>query len=99
MLSVGAGNLAAQPRRRHHLAWVGEAVRVKRAPQAVKALEILIGEHRGHVHLLVDADAVLARDRAAGLHARPDDQTRELLGTLGLSRARGVVTDERMEVA
>ncbi len=73
-------------------------MRVKRAPQPLERLEVGLAEHRRHVRLLVDADAVLAGDRAAGVDARLDDQARQLLGALRLALARGVVADERVEV-
>ena len=52
-----------------------------------------------HVALLVDADAVLAGDRAAGLDARDDDLAGQLLGALGLALGVAVVADERVQVA
>ncbi len=99
MLAVGAGDLAAEPRRRHHLARVGEAGRVERAAQALERVEIGLGVHRGHVRLLVDADAVLTGDRAVGVDTRLDDQAGELLGLLRLAGAGRVVADEGVKIA
>src|SRR5215210_2876837 len=99
MLTVRAGDLAAEPRRRHHLAWIREPRRVERATQPLEGVEIGLVEHLRHVLLLVHADAVLARDRAAGVQARVEDLARQLLGPLGLSVVAAVVTDQRVQVA
>ena len=85
--AVGAGHLAAQPRRGHHLArdcasWSGSNAQRSRWNGA----EVGVVEHRRHVALLVHAHAVLAGDRAAGVHARLHDQAGQLLGALGLAR-------------
>ena len=81
----GPGHLAAQPRRRHQLARVRQPGGVERAAQALERVQVGLGEHLRHVLLLVDADAVLAGDRAAGVQAGVDDQARQLLGLLGLA--------------
>src|SRR4051812_1720672 len=97
MLTVRPGHLAAQPRRRHDLPWVGQPVGVERAAQLLERREVGLAEHLRHVALLVDADPVLAGDRAAGVHAGLEDLPRELLGALGV--LVGVVADERVQVA
>ena len=43
---VGAGHLAAEPRRRDHLAGVREPVGIDRAPDPPEDLEIAIGDQR-----------------------------------------------------
>src|SRR3954471_21437300 len=96
VLPVRPGHLAAQPRRRHDLARVGEPAGVERAAQLLERGEVGLVEHLRHVALLVHADAVLAGDRAAGLHAREHDLAGELLGALGLALG---VADERMQIA
>src|SRR3712207_5160013 len=98
MLAVRARHLAAEPRRRHHLARIRAARRVERAAQLLERLEVGLREHLRHVALLVDAHAVLPGDRAAGLHARDDDLARQLLRALGLALDALVVADERMQV-
>ena len=52
------------------------ARRVERAAQALERVEVGLVEHLRHVLLLVDADAVLAGDRAAGVQARVEDLAR-----------------------
>src|SRR5215216_1111344 len=98
MLPVDARHLAAQPRRRHHLARVGQALRIERAAQALERVEVGLAEHLRHVLLLVDADAVLPRDRATGLEARVEDPTGQLLRALGLALVAPVEADERVQV-
>src|SRR5215204_1245848 len=99
VLPVLARYLAAETRRRHHLAGVREAGGIERAAQPLERVEVGLAEHLRHVLLLVDADAVLAGDRAARLQARVEDPAGELLGALGLALVAAVEADERMEVA
>ena len=77
----------------------GEPGGVERAAQPLERVEVGLGEHLRHVLLLVDADAVLAGDRAAGVQAGVEDQPGQLLGLLGLALDRAVVADERVQVA
>src|SRR3954468_15373288 len=90
------GHLAAQPRRRHDLARVGEPAGVERAAQLLERGQVGLVEHLRHVALLVDADPVLAGDRPALGQAREHDLAGQLLGALGLALA---VADERVQVA
>src|SRR4051794_25443013 len=99
VLPVDAGHLAAQPRGRHDLAGVGEPGRVPGAAQLLERGEVVLPEHLRHVLLLVDADAVLAGDRPAGLQARVEDPARELLRARGLALAAPVEAHQRMQVA
>src|SRR3954464_15765276 len=99
MLAVRAGHLAAQSRRRHDLAGVGQPGRVERAAQALERVQVLLAEHLRHVLLLVDPDAVLAGDRPAGVQAGVEDEPGELLGALGFALHAAVVADERVQVA
>ena len=55
-------------------------------------------EHPRHVAGLVDADAVLAGDRAAVLDAEVEDHAGQLLGGLLLARDGVVEQHERMQV-
>src|SRR3954452_3623523 len=96
VLPVRARHLAAQPRRRHDLPGVRPPVGVEGAAQHLERREIGLREHPRHVALLVDADAVLAGDRPAGLEAGHHDLARELLGARGLALA---IADERVQVA
>jgi hypothetical protein len=60
-----AGYLAAQPGGGEHLARVAQADRIERAPEQLHGVQVVGVEHLRHVPRLVDADAVLAGDRAA----------------------------------
>src|SRR5215207_5546130 len=99
VLAVGTRHLAAQARRRHDLAGVRAAVGVERAAQVLERREVVGSEHLRHVTHLVDADAVLAGQRAARVEARLEDLPRDLLGLLGLALDLRVVTDEGVQVA
>ena len=59
-LAPDAGNLAAQPRRREHLARVAQARGIERAPQQLHGLKVIGSEHLRHVLGLVHPHAVLA---------------------------------------
>src|SRR5262249_12370445 len=96
--AVRPWHLAAEPRRRDHLARIADAERVERAAEPLEDVEVALGKHAGHRARLVHADAVLARERAAGVQACVEDRLRELARALGLSGPR-VVQDKRMEVA
>ena len=85
MLTVRSRHLAAEARRREHLARIGESGRIERAPQALHRLEVVLGEEQRHRARLVRADAVLARDRAARVDARDEDRVGQLARTLGLA--------------
>ena len=86
MRAVRPGHLAAETRRRQHLARVREARRVERPPHPLEHLEVALGEHRRHRARLVDPDAVLAGQRAARVDAGAEDRVRERLRTLVLAR-------------
>ena len=72
--------------------------RVEGAAQPPEGLEVALGEHLRHRARLVDADAVLAGERAARVEAGAEDRLGQLLGRLGLA-LRGVVEYERVQVA
>src|SRR4029453_13795075 len=61
--------LAAEPRRREHLAGVAAPVGVEGAAQELHHVEVVGAELLGQVLLLVRADAVLAGDRTAEVEA------------------------------
>ena len=98
MHPVRAGHLAAEARRRDHLARVADPERVERAAEPLEDVEVALGEHARHRARLVHADAVLAGQRAARVEAGVEDRLRELARPLGLAGVR-VVEDERVEVA
>src|SRR5215207_334199 len=93
-----AGPLAAQARGREDLARVADLVRVEGAPQQLHDVQVVGGEHLGHVLLLVLADAVLPRERAPVFETRVDYVPGKLLGLLGLSGYVVVVEDEGMQI-
>src|SRR5204862_2418164 len=93
--AVGPGNLAAEPRRRHHLAGVRALVGIEGAAELLERSQVVLAEHLRHVALLVDPDAVLAGDRASRLDAGQDNLPRQLLGPLRLALRAPVVADKR----
>ena len=99
---AGARGTARALRRRgggrQHLARIGDAVGVEGAPQPGEHLEVALREHLRHRARLVDADAVLARERAARIEAGGEDCLGELARPLALSRS-SVVQHQRMQVA
>src|SRR5215211_2499178 len=74
-------------------------MRIERAPQELHDVHVVIGEHLGHVLLLVLPDAVLPGERPAVLQAGEDDLAGQLLGLLGLAGGIVVVEDQWVEVA
>src|SRR3954470_23136687 len=99
VLAVGPGDLAAQPRRRHHLPGVGQPVGVERAAQLLERGEVGLAVHLRPVALLVDPRPVLAADPPPRLDARAHDLAGELLRALGLALGVAVVADQRVQVA
>ncbi len=95
---VVARDLAAQPRRGEDLARVAQAGRVERAPDQLHGVQVIGVEHLRHVAGLVDADAVLAGDRAAVVQAGVQDRAGQFLGR-GRLGGRGVVVEhQRVQV-
>src|SRR5581483_4460130 len=99
MRAVRAGHLAAEARRRQQLPRVAEPDRVERAAQPLHRLEVVGAEEERHRADLVDADSVLAGQRAAGLDTGLEDRLRQLPGALRLALDARVVEDERVQVA
>ena len=87
---AGARGTARALRRRgggrQHLARIGDAVGVEGAPQPGEHLEVALREHLRHRARLVDADAVLARERPARIEAG-EGTLGELARPLALSAA------------
>src|SRR5918995_5844160 len=73
-------------------------MRIERAPQELHNVHVIIGEHPGHVLLLVLPDAVLPGERSPVIQTGEDDLTGQLLGPLGLALGVVVVENERMQV-
>ncbi len=74
---------------------VGKALPGLQRPSGSKAVrtrsmarEVVLGEHHRHRAGLVDTDAVLAGDRAAGVHAQLDDAARDRFRPLDLASPR-----------
>src|SRR5512134_3978984 len=91
--------LGATLQRGDVLAGVEQAGRVERPLDAAEALELRAGELRAHLVDLLDADAVLAGDRAADLDALLEHLAGELLGAMQLVRVVRVEQDQRVQVA
>src|SRR5215210_1388914 len=73
-------------------------MRIERATQELHDVHVVIGEHPGHVLLLVLPDAVLPGKRSPVIQAGEDDLAGKLLGILGLALGVVVVQNERMQV-
>ena len=86
-------------RRRKHLAGIADAGRIERAAHQLHRVEIGRRKHLRHRRRLVGADAVLARDRPAGLDAVRQDLRGDLFRELALPGNSLVVADERMKIA
>src|SRR5690348_10363852 len=99
MLSIGTRDLAAKPRRRQDLARIAQPLPIECVAELLHHVQVVIAEHAGHVLLLVDADAVLAGDRTAGVYTVAEDLARRVLRELRLSGNLLVVTNQRMEIA
>ena len=84
--TMSARDLAAQPRRRHDLAGVGEAGRVEGAAQQLHGVQIVVRVHPWHVLGLVRPDAVLL---VVG-DVRPDDIERRVRALFGAWERRPV---------
>ena len=74
---------------------VRETGRIERVAHPGHHREVVRREHQRHRAGLVDADAVLAGDRAARLDAGAQDRAGARLGALGLALDRPVVQHER----
>ena len=102
----GCGALVpARAPRRTGAAW-GRPCRGWRSPSRVEGaahqlhgVEVVLGVHPRHVRRLVDADAVLAGDRAAVLDAQVEDRAADLLGGLAGALDRVVEEHQRVQVA
>src|SRR6516165_10343928 len=81
--TVRPGHLAAEPRGREHLAGIREPGRVEPGAKELHRLEVPLREELRHRARLVDADAVLAGERAARVDARVEDRGREPFCQLG----------------
>src|ERR671920_271436 len=73
-------------------------MRIERAPQELHDVHVVIGEHPGHVLLLVLPDAVLPGERPTVLQAGEDDLAGQLLGFLGLALGVVVVEYQGMQI-
>src|SRR4029450_5441385 len=98
MGAVGPGHLAAQARCREHLPGVAQTGRIERAPHALHRLQVVGAEEEGHRAGLVDADTVLAGQRAAYVDARFQDRLRQRPRALRLALGARVVEHQRMQV-
>ncbi len=88
VVHVHLAELGAAGERRDALAGIEQRVRVERGLDAEEALELGRPELHAHLRQLLDADAVLAGDRAADLDAQLEDRGAERLGALRSRRRR-----------
>ena len=94
-----APELGAAAELRENLPGIEQAFRIEGALEALLLVDVDLGEHRAHEVALLDADAVLAGQDPADLHAEPQDVGAERFRLVQLARLVGVVEDERMQVA
>src|SRR5690349_9757991 len=99
VVDVHAAPFGAALERRHRLAGIEDAVGIERRLHSVERGELRSAELHAHLLELLDADAVLAGDRAAHLDAELEDAAAELLALLQVAGFRRVVEDARMDVA
>ena len=92
-------NLGAAMQRRKHFAGIEAVRRIEGAFDAHLLLQIRLVEHLAHQIALLDADAMLARQHAADRNAEAQNVEADLLGALDLALVRGVVEDQRMQIA
>ena len=88
VVHVHLPELGAAVQRRHPLAGIEQSVRVERRLDPEEALELGGAELRAHAAQLLDADAVLAGDRAADVDAELEDRRAERLGRAPPRRRR-----------
>ena len=73
--------------------------RIEGGAQAHHAVDLVGVEHVGEILELLDADAVLAGDRAAHLDAQPQDAAGQGLGAFERARFAAIKEDQRMQIA
>src|SRR6516164_6136356 len=98
-MHVHAAHLGAAMQRRDRLAGVEQPIRIERALDVLKALELAWRELHAHVAELLYTDAVLAGDRTARLDAKLQYLRAKSLRFLLVARMIGIVEDEGMEIA
>ena len=91
--------VAAPGRARQHLAGVGQPARVERRPQRGLRGEVDRREHQRHQVALLEADAVLAAEHAAGRDRDAHDLLAGGVHPLHDARLAAVVDEQRVEVA
>src|SRR5512141_18860 len=99
VVDVHLAELSAAVERRYALAGIEQRLRIERGLHSEEALELAGAELHAHLRQLLDADAVLAGDRAADLDAELQDRGAERLGALGLALGDRVEQDQGMQVA
>src|SRR5262245_1340413 len=94
MRVVRSRHLAAEPRRRKHLARIAQSFRIERAPNGQHHIQIVVREHLRHVFGFVGADAMLTGQRSARIDAVLQDLRSHLRGKIRLTGNFLVVADE-----
>src|SRR5882757_5147614 len=84
---------------RKHLAGVGNAERVESRPNSFQAFHFLGIEHLAQVVSLLNANAMLAGDRASHLDAHLQNPSRQRLAALERAGFAPIEKDKRMQVA
>ncbi len=98
-VDVHAAELGAAVQRGKYLARVEPMLGIEGAFQALLLGKVDLREHGAHEVALLHADAVLARQHAADLHAEPQDVGAQRLRPLRVAGDGGIVEDERVQVA
>src|SRR5208283_5626649 len=98
MRCVRSRSLRTQASARKYLAWIRKVSGVESAADELHCFEVGLGEHLPHHHLFFFADAVLAGDRPAALHAEPQDIDREFHGAFFLTWDASVIEHEGMQI-
>src|SRR5690349_20982770 len=99
LMHMHSAELGAARERRDAFTGIQQRLGVERALDREKALEHRGLELRAHAADLLDANAVLARDRPADVDAQLQDSIAELDGALLVAGLVRVEQDQRMQVA
>src|SRR6187399_2375906 len=99
VMDVHLAELRAARQRGHAFTRIEQRLRVEGSLDGQKARELGLAELHAHLRQLLDADTVLAGDRAADFYAKLEDLGTESLRAHALRLDVRVIQDQRMEVA
>jgi hypothetical protein len=91
--------LGATRQGRDDLERIEQAVGIERALHGREGIGLIARELHAHPVDFLDADAMLAGDRAADLDAQLENRRTESLGALGDAGLVGVEQDQRVQIA